>query len=165
MLFGIGFCWAEVLSHSGALCCGDGPRHLTSRCVLIKLDVIKSPWKIWRRFITKNNLKTLCYRNLSCFFLVGVFLATNNLLNNLSWEQCKWAHPDTWVLEKAFGFGTFGRDLTLWFSLCFATAWNFALPDFLCFFAKITLKVLRRKRDMKYPFQYFLTLGLKSCYS
>jgi len=42
---------------------------------------------------------------------------------------------------------------------------EFALPDFQCFSANVTVKVLRRKREVKYLFQYFLVLVPKSCYS
>lgn len=131
----------------------------------MKLDLIKCPWKIWRQFVIKEDLKTFCYRNPSCCFLVRIFLAIDNLLTVLSWEQCRWVYPEIWVLEKTFRFSMFDRKLTPWYLLWFATAWNFALPDFRCFSAKVTVKVLRRKRDIKYLFQYFLVLVLRSCYS
>lgn len=111
VLFGIGLCWTKMLSCSGMLCRNDGPRHLMTRWALMKPDMIKCPWKIWRRFVIKENLKAFWYRNSRCYFLIGIFLGINQLLNNLSWEQCRWAYPEIWVLEKTFRFGTFGREM------------------------------------------------------
>lgn len=104
----------------------------------------------------------LCCRDSSCCFLVEVCLdAFNNLLNSLSWEQCRWAEPEISVLEKTFRFGTVGRELTLWCFLCFATVWNFALPDFWCFPAKLLSFEKEKRHQISFP--VFLGQGLKSC--